>query len=81
MVETFNIQDANGKKIHIFDQLNTVVDTVEILKYLLGRNLDTLVLKVEFVDQNSALPSDERQPITSKVGLSQLFCLEISFNG
>lgn len=65
MVEVFNIKSANGKKIHIYDQLNTIIDTVDVLKYLLERNLDSLVLRVEFLDPNNALPSDGH--ITSKV--------------
>lgn len=69
VVGTFNIQHASGKKVHIYDQLNTIIDTVDILKYLLKANLDSLVLRVEFLDRSDVPPNNEQELITSKVWL------------
>lgn len=66
VVHTFDIQNAVGKKIHIYDHLNTRVDVDDTLKYLLRINSELLVLKVVFIGDADC----DDLPITSEV----IFC-------
>lgn len=53
VVENFQIKDANGKKVHIFDHLNTRVNDDAVLKYLITSMPESLVLKVQFKSTDS----------------------------
>lgn len=48
VVSTFDIQNAAGKKVHVYDHLNTRIDDDDILKFVLKNNAESLVLKVVF---------------------------------
>lgn len=48
VVTKFQIQKAKGKKVYIYDQLNTRIHEAEELKFLLQTQLATLVLKFRF---------------------------------
>lgn len=56
-MESFDVKNANGKKVHIFDQHDTRVDTDDLIKYLLQKNAENLILKVKFVDDRPSFNS------------------------
>lgn len=66
MESEFGVQNARGKKIRIIDHLETTVDSDKLLKYLIERNAETLVLKVHFLDANAGNKTHELM-ITSDV--------------
>lgn len=73
-MNTFGVKNANGKKIHIFDQFETRVNDESVLKYLLASHSKDLILKVQFVSDES---SAEEELFTSKVLYS--FCFYVLF--
>lgn len=65
VVDAFVVKDAIGRKVYIFDQLDTRVDSEEILKYLISSNSESLILKVQF---NATF--DTENPFRPKVWFS-----------
>lgn len=49
----FQIQNAKGKNVYIHDQYDTRVYKTEELKFLLQKQLKTLILKVKFEQSTS----------------------------
>lgn len=49
VVYTFGIENPIGKKVYIYDHLNTRVDDEDTLRFLLNGNKESLVLKVNFI--------------------------------
>lgn len=53
-MEQFHISDASGKKIHIYDQMDALIDSEELLQYVIEQySNELLLLKVEFVRNSS----------------------------
>lgn len=67
VVHTFGIENAGGKKIRVYDHLDTRVNDDDTLKYLLKNNAELLVLKVVFFDDTDC----PNVAITSEV----IYCL------
>lgn len=55
VVEQFDVENPHGKKVYIFDQLDTRVDDDELLKYVLKTNSENLILKVVFNESRCSL--------------------------
>lgn len=53
VVDDFHVEDAKGKKVHIFDQLDTRVTDDDILKHLIASGTENLILKVQFKETDS----------------------------
>lgn len=63
VVHTFSIENVSGKRIHVYDHLNTRVKDDDTLKYLLKSNTELLVMKVVFIGDNDC----QNVAITSEV--------------
>lgn len=68
VVKSFNLVDAKGKKVYVHDQHDTPVDTIELLIFLLQTQSASLILKIEFVENNPVQEDQDGTPvITSQV--------------
>lgn len=79
VVQRFQIENAKGKNVYIHDQYDTRVYETEELKFLLHKQLDTLILKVKF--EQSPGRRSLSHTFTSKVKILRFsqFCLAIVF--
>lgn len=75
-VDQFQIENVNGKKVHVFDHLDTRIGNDDILKYVIQSNNTNLILKVEFKDASGEQILGG-QPFLSTV-LFLVFIIQIS---
>lgn len=69
VVASFGIQKAKGKKVYVYDHLNTSVDSDEILQYLIETQKKTLVLIITFNEVRGNSEIGEQDVVTSQVNL------------
>lgn len=69
VVATFDIKNAKGKKVYIYDHLETRVDHDDLLKFLLKSNPENLILKVQFVNERRSIGGEL---ITSMVTVQEV---------
>lgn len=65
VVENFQIKNAKGKRVHMFDQLDTRVNDDDLLKYLIRSKTENFMLKVQIMGTSSST----KDLFTSKVFL------------
>lgn len=53
-VDQFQVENVTGKKVYIFDQLDTRIGNDAILKHLVKSKNENMILKLEFKENNAS---------------------------
>lgn len=52
MVQSFNLNDVKGCVVKIFDKMDTIIDSDEILQHVIRMNDKDEVLKISFLQKS-----------------------------
>lgn len=77
MVQSFNLNDVKGCVVKIFDKMDTIIDSDEILQHVIRMNDKDEVLKISFLqksgNKDTAITSDVIIGISIRFYHSQVY--------